>query len=282
MKTLAIVICYRPEPELLLRSVDSYAYQVNKLLVWRNSFLPEDLEHKLSDRFKAEFRGNGTNVGISTALNAAWKEAADGGYDCLLTMDQDSVWHDFDAYLAQASANGLSMCFYSPLPIMMGETPVPESQSLFAPVETAITSGMLIPTSVINLVGGWDNSFKIDAVDLEFCLHARALGATCWRCGAGWLEHRLGDRRRASFLGMRFYIYNYSPERLYGIYRNYIIAFRRYKGAISQKARYSFARTWIRRTPIRILLGEDNKKAKFLAIFRGIRDGIKHQSNPGH
>ena len=274
MKVLAVVTCYNPTPELLLRSVSSYAGDVDKLLVWRNSSLPEELESELAGRFHAEFRGDGTNAGISTALNAAWKEASAGNYDFLLTMDQDSVWHHFDAYLSKALSNGPSMCFYSPLTLLAGEMPSPGSNSLFAPVEIAITSGMLIPVSVINRVGGWDERFKIDAVDDEFCLHARSLGIRCWECGAGWLEHRLGDRRLVSLLWMHFYTYNYSPQRLYGIYRNHIIAFRRYKGAVSRKARHYFVRIWVHRRPIRILLGEKGRKAKFLAIFRGIRDGF--------
>lgn len=274
MKIIAIVTCYNPTPELLLKSVASYADHVDKLLIWRNSSLPKELELELSGRFKAEFRGNGTNVGIPVALNAAWQEAVTDNYDGLLTMDQDSIWHDFEAYLTQISANGLSMCFYSPTFKMMGETPHPES-TILTPLDITITSGMLIPISVLNLVGGWDESFKIEAVDVEFCLHARSLGIQCWKCGAGWLEHRLGDRQRASFLGIHYYTYNYSAERLYSIYRNHIIVFRRYKGAISKKARKTFVRICIYRQPVRILLGEKDKWAKLTAILRGIRDGFK-------
>ena len=274
MKVLAIAACYHPNPELLLKSVASYASHVDKLLIWRNSILPEELESELSGRFKAEFRGDGTNVGISTALNAAWEEADAGNYDCLLTMDQDSVWHEFEAYVSQATTNGLAMCFYSPQFTMMGETPNPGNSAL-TPLDITITSGMLIPVSVLNVVGGWDESFTIDAVDVEFCLHARSLGIQCWRCGDGWLEHRLGDRRRVSFLGLHFYTYNYSPERLYSTYKNHIITFRRYKGNISKQARKAFVRICVRRQPIRILLGEKGRWTKLLAIFRGVRDGFK-------
>ncbi len=274
MKVIAIVTCYNPTPDLLVKSVASYADHVDKLLIWRNSILPKELELELSGRYKAEFRGDGTNAGIPAALNVAWKEAVTENYDCLLTMDQDSIWHEFEAYLSQASTNGLSTCFYSPTFKMMGETPHPQS-TILTPLDITITSGMLIPISVLNLVGGWDECFKIDAVDVEFCLHARSLGIQCWRCGAGWLEHRLGDRHQATFFGIHFYTYNYSAERLYSTYRNHIIAFRRYKGAISKKARNTFVRICIYRQPVRILLGEKDKWAKLTAILRGIRDGFK-------
>lgn len=274
MRIIAIVTCYYPCPELLLRSIESYAYNVDKLIIWRNSTLSSDLESELSVRFKAAFRGDGTNVGISRALNCAWKEAVDEGYDCLLTMDQDSVWHGFDAYLLQAATNGFSDCIYSPRLCSMGEMPATEDKLFLAPIDLAFTSGMLVPVKVLDIIGGWDENLILDAVDVDFCLHAYSLGIKCWRCSAGWLEHRLGSKRQASFLGMHFYTYNYPPERLYGIYRNHIIVLGRYKGAAKKQARKAFTKTWGGRRPIRILLGENNKRAKFHAIIRGIRDGI--------
>ncbi len=274
IKIIAIVVCYHPSHELLINSLASYASYVDKILVWRNSLLPNGLESELASRFEVEFRGDCTNVGIPTALNTAWKEAVAGNYDCLLTMDQDSIWHNFDAFLSQALDHGLCKCFYAPIVTMMGETVHPGVEPSLTPIDNALTSGMLIPISVLNEVEGWDKRFKIDAVDLEFCLHARSLGIQCWRCSSGWLAHRLGDRRPASFLGLHFYTYNYSPERLYGIYRNHIIVLRRYRGKASKEASQSFVHNWVRRRPIRILLGEENRWAKFHAIIRGIRDGL--------
>lgn len=274
MRIIAIVTCYNPAPELLLKSVASYAPLVEKLLVWRNSVLPEELESELRDRFKAEFRGDGTNVGISKALNAAWKEAAAEGYDCLLTMDQDSVWHNFDAFLSHAINHGLSMCFYSPAIVTTGMTYESGSEHCISPTNSSIISGSLIPISVLKIVGGWDEDLKIDAVDDEFCFHAHSLGIKSWECRAGWLDHRFGDKRPVSFLWFHFDTFNYPPERLYEIYRNHIIVFRRYKGDDSKVLRYCFIQTWVRRRPLRIFLGERRKWAKFHAIFRGVKDGF--------
>ena len=168
VKIMAIVVCYQPSKELLINSLETYASRVDKLLVWRNSILPDELESELASRFKAEFRGDGSNAGISTALNAAWKEAVAGNYDCLLTMDQDSIWHNFDAYLSQTLGHSLCKCYYTPIFKMMGETVYPEDEPLLTPACGAITSGMLIPISVLNEVGGWNIRFKIDAVDFDF------------------------------------------------------------------------------------------------------------------
>lgn len=274
MRILAVCIAFNPDPALMLRSVMSYAPQVDKLLVWRNSPLPQDLVDSLGSIPNLEFRGDCTNAGISAALNAAWREAAAGAYDYLLTMDQDSVWHGFDAFVRQVSGLHILDSFYTPLILMMGESPAPGNGAMCEPVDFSMTSGMLLPIDVIEKVGGWDESLEVDAIDTEFCLHARSLGLQCYRCGSGWIEHSLGKRRRSSFLGLKFYTYNYSPQRLYGIYKNHFIVFRRYP-QVCAPARKAFLRTWGRRRPVRILLGESDKVRKFRAILKGIRDGLK-------
>ena len=278
MKVFAVTVVYEPDPELLLRSVVSYAGWVERVIVWRNSPLPADLEARLQGAGPVVLRGDGTNVGISVALNKAWREAAAEGADALLTMDQDSVWHDFPAYLAAVTGEKAPEGFFcpavnpDPAPVKSGkpgQTGIPEQRLL--PRLTAFTSGMLIPLQVLDKVGGWCEDFKVDGVDNEFCLHARSLGVGLYQASCGSLEHRLGKVEKKRFLGLAFRVYNYSPERLYGIYRNNLAAIRKYR-SVSAPFEREFRRTWFWRRPLRILLGEGEKTKKFIAIFRGIRD----------
>lgn len=273
MKILAVTVVYNPSAEMLLRSVASYAGSVDKVLVWRNSALPAALEEELT-ALGCELRNDGVNVGIAKALNAAWHEAASGGYDALLTMDQDSVWHGFDGFLAAVCAADAPAGFYSPLICQNGEEPA--FFDGFVPVDTAFTSGMLVPLAVLARVGGWDESFMVDGVDNEFCLHALSLGIRCWRSSAGWLEHRLGRVEFRNFLGLKFRVYKYSPERLYGIYRNNLTAIRRYPD-VSGGFRRQFCRGWGWRRPLRMLLGEKDLCAKFHAIRRGVKDAKRQR-----
>ena len=275
MRVLAVTVVYQPDPELLLRSVSSYAKAVETVLVWRNSPLSDTLEADLRAVGNIEFRGDGTNAGIAAALNAASREAASLGYDAVLTMDQDSVWHDAGAYLRLTAGKDAPEGFFAPAVFAPDKAPDPLSVSPdFTPVPTAFTSGMLVPLAVIDKVGGWCEDFKVDGVDNEFCLHARSLGIPLWRTGGGWLEHSLGKVEIRSFLGLRFRVYNYSPERLFGIYRNNLIAIRKYR-SISGSFRRQFLLTWGWRRPLRMLLGEKDLKAKFSAVFRGIRAARK-------
>ncbi|MBR5699753.1 MAG: hypothetical protein IKX37_01525 [Bacteroidales bacterium] len=277
MKILAVTVVYEPDPELLLRSVASYVDAVDKVLVWRNSPIPESLEARLAalgeNEGKIEFRGDGTNVGISRALNAVWQEVVGSGIDALLTMDQDSIWHHFKDFLNLIETPAAPKGFYAPriLSAQEGEGGGNSPQkSEFTPFETAFTSGMLIPSDILERVGGWCEDFRVDGVDNEFCLHAKTLGIQGYRCPAGWLEHTLGKVEFRTLFGLRFRTYNYTPERLFGIYRNNLLAIKKYP-SVSGNFRRQFYRTWLWKRPLRMLLGERNLKEKFAAVRQGIR-----------
>ena len=140
-RVLAIVVGYRPQEALLKQSIESYAPQVDKVLLWQNS--PISFAHP-----KVELCGDGSNRGISTALNYAREIALLEEYDYLLTMDQDSVWEDFSAYL--------SMALEAPEPALLGpyvnKEPVGKS---FEASLLLITSGMLVSAPLLRLLGPW-------------------------------------------------------------------------------------------------------------------------------
>ena len=71
------------------------------------------------------------------------------------------------------------------------------------------------------------------------------------------------------FLGKKFEVANYSPMRLYGVMRNYLILWHKYSMPIELKRKIvkDFFLTWT----IKILLGE---KDKIKAIFTGVFDGL--------
>lgn len=274
MKLLAVTVVFHPDPELLLRSVASYVHLAEKVLVWRNSPLSAALEadlKALTADGRIAFRGDGGNAGIPAALNAASREAEAGGFDALLTMDQDSVWHGLEGFLAAVSSPDAPAGFYAPF---VNRPPEGEAVGVFTPFETAFTSGMFIPLPVLRKVGGWCEDFKVDGVDNEFCLHALSLGIRGYRVPSGWLEHSLGNISFRRLLGLRFRTYNYAPERLFGIYRNNLITIKKYP-SVARKFRRDFYRTWLWRRPLRMLLGEKDLKAKFAAVRRGIRAARK-------
>ena len=254
MRILALIVAYNPDPDALSRNLSSFSDDVDKVLLWQNSSF-------IFSHPKVELCGPGSNVGIGPALNYARERALVGGYDYLLTMDQDSSWNDFHAFVSKASDGPDGI--YGPF-----VNQAPEGE--FTPSDFLITSGMLLPAHILQRLGPWREDFFVDGLDVDCIMRARELGITPWRVGAGSLSQQFGKRRKAG----PFHVYDYSPERLFGIFRNHIIIIRRY-GPLARDLRRMFVKRWIFSRPVRILLGEKNRLAKFKAIWKGIRDGFR-------
>lgn len=264
MKILAIVTAYNPEPDLLIRSIASYIDGVDTLLIWRNS--PVD-EKGIASKFangKIVFCGDGSNAGISKALNHAWRYARDGGYSHLLTMDQDSLWQGFEAFTDFVKKRGDEDCFYAP------GVNDESLESGFEEAETMITSGMLVPVGMLDEIDGYREDFKVDGIDNDLFYHAKALGWKPLKVGGCALHQQFGRLQFHKFMRWRIGTLNYSAERIYSIYRNNYIVIRSYPGTEPMKKRFRKSCFWNR--PIRILLAEKDRYAKFKAMFRGIRD----------
>ena len=96
MRILAIVITYYPEKELMEKNVSAFIDDVNKVLIWENTPESDKLKYRFIEHEKVEYCGDGINS-ISHGLNYGWHYANNGGYDYLLTMDQDSILINFAA-----------------------------------------------------------------------------------------------------------------------------------------------------------------------------------------
>ena len=261
MKILAVVVAYHPDLEVLRRNVESFADGVDHILLWRNS--PVEWAHP-----KVEMTGDGTNQGIGAALNAARDYAVRNGYGWLLTMDQDSCWEDFASFrdaVLQRSEEAL----YGPR--INGEA----LQASFQPSDFLITSGMLVPIPVLDRLNGWRKDFRVDALDVDLVMRARQAGIPAYKVDAGNLVQQFGKRRKTH----GFHVYDYSPERLYDIFRNHILVIRSYP-SVSGNLKRMFVKRWVFSRIPRILIGEKDGWKKLRAIIRGIRDGFRAHPRP--
>ena len=275
MRILAVICLYHPEPELLEADIASFAGGVDALLLWRNSPVDEkSIEAALPPdvRDKLRWAGDGHNAGISKALNEALVIAREEGFTHLLTMDQDSVWEGFDRFLDQVSAPEAPRGLFGPS--RKGE---PGATSYTA-VSQLITSGMLVPVEVAGAAGGWWEELFTDGVDTAFCCAAARAGFGCWQVGNCFLHHRLGAPVVKHFFGRPYTVTGYGPERLYEIYRSMFLIIRSYPEA--KDIRRSLKDVWIRRNPVRLLLGGRQRPAKFWAMLRGSVAGITHKLKP--
>ena len=269
MRIIAVIPVYNPDISLLVKCIDSFESGVESIVLWQNT--PLDLRQFEGCCFSGKLRlaGDGSNAGISKALNNAMEIARREAFDAILTMDQDSVWEGFDRFVSKIADPSAPQGFYGP-----GINDAAFSGD-FRKAPSLITSGMLVPLDIACKVGGWNEAFKIDGIDNDFFFHARDLGIQGWTVGDCVLHHKLGNVVFKRFAGIRFRTYNYSPERLYGIYRNNLIVIKKYNG--TREFGRAFRRNWYWRKPIRILLGEKDACAKFRAIFKGIRDAGRYR-----
>ena len=267
MRILSIIVTYFPDKVYLEKSIHSFLSNVDEIIVWENTPLDRRAQYRFVSDSKIRYMGEKANS-ITHALNYAWKYAVENKYDYLLTMDQDSVWENFDGFLQQTIYNpSCPPGIWGPNLNTYGDT-----STCYSEVRYLINSGMLQSIDTINKVGGWREDFRIDAFDIEYCYHAKELGIKCYRVGGYKLEHTLGNPSVKRVFGKQLHLLNYSPTRLYEIYRNHIIVIRKYKE--TKVLKRNFLRFWIKNHLLAVLLGESNKVKKLSAIFRGVFSGI--------
>ncbi len=264
MKILAVIVSYYPDAGLLQKNVASFIDNVDRLLIWENTPPQVAERYRLPYDEKIGYLGEGSNVGISKALNIVRKLAAEQGCDFLLTMDQDSVWAGFDSFVSHLEGNP-PFGIYGP--VVKGEAP----SEPFVETDYLITSGMLVPMAVYDMVGGYDEDFRVDGIDTEFIFRAMSKGVKVYHIGNCLLAQNFGERKKKRFLGKEYTFPGYPASRLFDICRNHEIIFRLYPRYSGFRKR--FRRTWYRQVALRIFLGDRDRWQKLTAMMKGFAEG---------
>jgi rhamnosyltransferase len=130
------------------------------------------------------------------------------------------------------------------------------------------SSGSLIPISVFDRVGDFDDSLFIDCVDFEWGWRAIAGGVTLALCDQVFIQHSLGESVR---LGFRIP----SPIRHYYQYRNILRMIVRSNAPLGWRLKQSI------KLPIKMLLIAllaDRRITRLRYVTLGIIDSIKGRS----
>lgn len=261
MKIAAIVVVYHPEIKSLIKNIQSYIDYVDKLLVWRNSDEDLSILNTLSD--KILLLGTGKNQYLALPYNSGLDWCYKNEYDFLLTMDQDSLWINFQGFLQRAIS-------YKTREIAVFSPNVNDNENKQFPLidkETVISSGMLIDVLAAKLVGGFNEKYQIYWVDGEFCFKLRTKGYLIKLITDFPLIHELGKQSKTSF---GFTTSNYSAIVYYFLVRNMIWEHREYgEKAVSLKC-IAYTLLYNLRG---IILGEKNKIKKLVKISKGLIHG---------
>lgn len=266
MKILAVVVIYNPDIDLLKQNLDAFRNSVAETILWDNTPGGSQIE---IDGLKVY--ATGKNMGLPYAYNFAYRYAKEHGFTHLMTMDQDSVWVGFDRYIQQIEEKN-EIAVYTVSPNQSRCSGVQEEMN------HGINSGSVIPLLILDATKGFCDNFFIDVVDVYFQYQVKELGYKIYLVGNCYLKQRFGMPVKKKVFGvMSVSSSNYSPMRLYGITRNYILLFKRFHLAIQH--RIYFVKLYFIKTPLKILLIENNKFLKLKALLLGVIDGVLNRKS---
>ena len=245
---MAVVVTYRPDLDLLAQVLDSVCPQVDRVLVFDNASTDPGLRQLLvQPRWpNLEAIYSVSNLGVAAAVNRAAAHARGNGYKQLLVLDQDSlladdmVVHLQHALSAPGAGTGRPVAAVGPVFVdrRTGQAapfvrigPLFNRKLAVAPGDQVecdflISSGSLLPLSVLDSVGGMDESLFIDNVDLEWSFRARHQGYRLLGVGNARMVHAIGDRvYPVTLFGRRLSFSLHGPVRLYYMTRNRLLLY---------------------------------------------------------
>jgi rhamnosyltransferase len=266
-RVAAVVVLYNP-PDSVPENVNTYIEDIEQLLVFDNS--PEASKlvvEKVCRSGKAKYLTAGTNVGVGSALNIAARRAIDGGYDYLLTMDQDSAATKGMVQIMLDYASGHdSIGLISPFH-MDRNVPTTPPLTDADPIVVAMTSGNLLNLGAYERVGGFLEKLFIDSIDHEYCLRLQMHGFKVVRANRAILSHSQGHVTRRRFIWRTAYPQNYNPLRYYYQTRNRFYLRRLYGDRFPEYFRFDIRMYW--GEVAKMVLYERQRVRKIAMICRG-------------
>ncbi len=232
------------------------------------------------------------NLGVAAAQNCGIKRAREAGCSHVLLLDQDSspqpgMVHALSRTLADLIAQGIGVAAVGPqlvdrrtgkrtpfvLVRMFGVTrhAYKQGEELAVATDFLISSGMMIPLSVIDCVGLPEEELFVDNVDLEWCFRARSKCYRLFGVGDAHMEHAVGDH--VTTLG-RYVIYRHGPTRQYYMMRNRIVLYQRSYSPWGWVVQ-DFIRLLIKIIVFSIVIPPRRQNIKMMMM--GVRDGIRRK-----
>ncbi len=290
-KICAIVVTYHPHLELLRQNLVACRAQVDRLIIVDNGSSLAALEYinTLTRDIDCIIIQLGKNLGVAAAQNHGINRARADGCSFVLLLDQDSnpapnMVEALYQATSELTAHGLPFAAVGPRLIdrrtgvstpfvhfnMFGTTRMTctkDSKKLIL-TDFIVSSGMLIPLSVLQKVGLPEEGLFIDNVDLEWCFRARSMGLEIYGVCNAAMTHSVGDKLKK--FG-RYVIYQHSPLRQYYIMRNRIALYQRdyspYTWIIQDFARMLFKL-------LAFSLFFYPRIQNFRMMIKGIKDGL--------
>ncbi|TRW43597.1 glycosyltransferase family 2 protein [Georgenia yuyongxinii] len=296
---VAVVVTYRPDLALTVPLLRALADQCAHVVVVDNGSAQDarDGLAAVCAEVGAELLPLGHNAGIARAQNVGTDRARELGADLVLFSDQDSLpAPDMVSRLrdgwARAASRGVRVGAVGPV---SSDTRSTTEQMVYVArrwgprrarpeeahdglVEAAflIASGCLIDVAALDEVGGMNEAWFIDHVDLEWGLRARRAGLRLYAVPDAHLDHELGDRL-TKLPGRAQEVHVHSPVRTYYLARNTVLLIR--SGLMTPAWRLGYA-VWLAKYVAFNALLAAPRRRRIALMARGLRDGVTGRTGP--
>jgi rhamnosyltransferase len=289
----AVVVTYQPDFEVLGRQLDVLVLQVDSIVIVDNGSRGDLVAwHRERNTSSVEVRLLGENRGIAAAQNVGIEWARTRGAEFVLLMDQDSIPEPemvdrLCASYKDLTDQGISVAAVGPRyrdcehgalsrfvkTGFLGFTLLDcnPGQSVVE-ADFLISSGALLPLSVIDTVGLMDEGLFIDHVDTEWCFRAKAKGFCLFGVCAAVMTHTLGEQRKGVWFLRRRVVSFHNPFRYYYIYRNSTLLY--FRGYMPGRWKLADLSRCIKMT-IYFGLASPNRFACLKMMALGAVDGLK-------
>jgi rhamnosyltransferase len=278
--TCAVIVSFNPAPDLI-DHIAAVRDQVAQIILVDNGSASASVVDAAARMDGVAVLRNPDNRGMATGLNQGSEHAMDLGAQWILTLDQDTrplptlITAARTAYVPHpqrqlVGAIGANSTF--------GPRPAGCVGRDWIPAEWVITAGCLCSAVALKRAGGFDESFFIDFVDVEFGLRLRKLGYQVIQACKPGMDHRPGQAVARRFLGRQVHPSHHPPQRWYYITRNRIRVWRRYAatypgfvvGDVMQSVR----------DVLKIMIFEDARLPMLRWIARGAMDALRRRVGP--
>lgn len=199
MNIECVIVTYKPNKELLLKTIHSILTQLNKIVIVNND---ED-NLVIGESENIEVINLNRNYGIAYAQNEGIKKAITDNADFILLSDQDTEYpKDYIAkmngYISKNLADVYCPIFYDNIkkvfsPVMIKKFKSVNKITEPTYVQHAIASGTLINRCCFDKVGLMNELLFIDYVDFEWCWRAVYNNIQIVTLPDIIINHNLGD-----------------------------------------------------------------------------------------
>lgn len=269
---MAGIVTFNPDLTRLKENLESICGQVREVILVDNH--SENLANIIectNNYNNVKLLTNIENKGIATALNQIMDYGYKNNFEWVLTLDQDSIcpsdiiaeYEKSLSTLDKAAIIGAKI-----IDLNMPKNNIINDKTGEEIVDYCITSGSFTNVAIWNEVNGFDDSMFIDYVDIEYCYRVRGKGYKVYILNDVHLMHEIGKMKHYKFLFLNIPSYNHSAFRKYYITRNTLYFAKKYKDEVSMLKVF----LQIIKRALIVILFEDNKKEKFMAMVRGFLD----------